>query len=598
MSQELKRYRIDTKNTGFVISNLGKDCKPLQWVRELTENGIQAIQARGIDGRVVWRKHHDSLRRWGVDKLCCVDTGSGMSREDMREWVGRVGSSGRVMAHDQNYGMGAKISLLAEFQEGAEYESWQNGQGFRARLFYGDDDQPVYEELGPVDPSEMPKEISKAGGYGTVVTILGNSIKEHDTLQAPPGVDIPSGWLMREINKRYYKFPAGVKVYAPHSGQTGLLEVPGQEYFISENCRQSGSWELESLNCTVHWAIVPPSKKRESRAWQFGGGARIGVLYKNELYGLHNASGAAAILQNKCGIVLEAGKIAMFLEPHNALPDTQRSALKVEGDDLPFDDYYQAISENLPEPILKMIATKLKESVDTKRRVNKMISRIYQPGGIFGRRFVKVTNQNGKDTGGETINGNLFSSNSAHKNGDSSGNSSDSSSSSTSNKRQTGSQESVAGKGKNKASRKAKDPGQMIPETIWVNGSSESMEGHFARFVEAKNLLIFNKDFKPFKRIEKDWVGRVRDDAKETAREFVRSEYETLVIEAVVAARMNHGAPSMDSEWLEQQLSDSSLTNLGMLCYRQEADISRKLKKFLSKDNASSETADNKTESQ
>ena len=39
-------------NTAFLIERLAKDCAPLQYVRELTENSIQAIQARREGGWV------------------------------------------------------------------------------------------------------------------------------------------------------------------------------------------------------------------------------------------------------------------------------------------------------------------------------------------------------------------------------------------------------------------------------------------------------------------------------------------------------------------------------------------------------------------
>ena len=40
-------------NVGFLIENLGKDAGELQYLRELTQNAIEAIQARGgADGRI------------------------------------------------------------------------------------------------------------------------------------------------------------------------------------------------------------------------------------------------------------------------------------------------------------------------------------------------------------------------------------------------------------------------------------------------------------------------------------------------------------------------------------------------------------------
>ena len=46
-------------NTAFLIEKLASDCAPLQFVRELTSNSLQAIQARresgwAGDGRIIW----------------------------------------------------------------------------------------------------------------------------------------------------------------------------------------------------------------------------------------------------------------------------------------------------------------------------------------------------------------------------------------------------------------------------------------------------------------------------------------------------------------------------------------------------------------
>lgn len=42
-------------NTGFMLDRLVRDCSPLQFLRELTQNSIVAIEAAPEDhGEVVW----------------------------------------------------------------------------------------------------------------------------------------------------------------------------------------------------------------------------------------------------------------------------------------------------------------------------------------------------------------------------------------------------------------------------------------------------------------------------------------------------------------------------------------------------------------
>ena len=41
-------------NTGFLLDRLGQDCHPLQYLRELTQNSIEAIQRSGSPGEIIW----------------------------------------------------------------------------------------------------------------------------------------------------------------------------------------------------------------------------------------------------------------------------------------------------------------------------------------------------------------------------------------------------------------------------------------------------------------------------------------------------------------------------------------------------------------
>lgn len=38
---------MTVRNTGLMVDRLGQDCAPLQFLRELTQNSIEAIQRRG-----------------------------------------------------------------------------------------------------------------------------------------------------------------------------------------------------------------------------------------------------------------------------------------------------------------------------------------------------------------------------------------------------------------------------------------------------------------------------------------------------------------------------------------------------------------------
>ena len=45
---------MTVNNIGFLLDRLGQDCHPVQFIRELTKNSIEAIQRTGEPGAIVW----------------------------------------------------------------------------------------------------------------------------------------------------------------------------------------------------------------------------------------------------------------------------------------------------------------------------------------------------------------------------------------------------------------------------------------------------------------------------------------------------------------------------------------------------------------
>ncbi len=87
---------MSVANMTFLVNKLGEDCAPLQFVRELTQNGIEAVVQQGSPGEVVWDVawHHFDLD--GTYKLACIDTGAGMTGPEMGNYhLDVVGSNGR-----------------------------------------------------------------------------------------------------------------------------------------------------------------------------------------------------------------------------------------------------------------------------------------------------------------------------------------------------------------------------------------------------------------------------------------------------------------------------------------------------------------------
>ena len=132
---EDKILAMSVDNLGFLLDRLGQDCHPLQFLRELTQNSIEAIQRQGGSGDIVWDVESTKFDLEGVRKLCVVDTGDGMSGEEMVRFINQLSSSVSKQSMSGNYGVGAKIAAATRNPAGVLYFSWKAGQGSMIHLF-------------------------------------------------------------------------------------------------------------------------------------------------------------------------------------------------------------------------------------------------------------------------------------------------------------------------------------------------------------------------------------------------------------------------------------------------------------------------------
>ena len=85
-------YPMSVAKMGFLVDQLNRDCSPLQFLRELAKNAVEAIQRLDEPvGEIRW----DVLTCNGFDllgddfaqKLCVIDTGSGMTGPEMVDYI-------------------------------------------------------------------------------------------------------------------------------------------------------------------------------------------------------------------------------------------------------------------------------------------------------------------------------------------------------------------------------------------------------------------------------------------------------------------------------------------------------------------------------
>ena len=370
---------MSVANMTFMVDKLGEDCAPLQFVRELTQNAIESIQKspdkRGeLHWDVAWAHKAlttNPMNPAGFTKLAVIDNGVGMTGEEMVEYINKLSSSMHEQSRHGNFGVGAKISALPRNHEGLVYLSWKDGVGYIIHL-WRDPENDEYglkrmkhpdgrEEYWGYMPEEMKPRDPKSGvpiikDHGTMVILLGNGEAEN-TMVAPEGAPMPSRWIMRYLNTRYYVFPEGVVVRAregwqkdPKDGHNFLREVTGQKPWLDKNAEHKGVVVLSSAK--AHWWILKEAVDDDSG--HYAGGGHMAALYQNELYELVSARAGVARLQG-FGVIFGHARVILYLEPAAAgvsvAANIARTNLLCNGEPLPWSEWAAEFREKIPQPI-------------------------------------------------------------------------------------------------------------------------------------------------------------------------------------------------------------------------------------------------------
>src|SRR5262249_1736875 len=127
---------LTVRNIGFLLDRLGEDCHPLQFLRELTQNAIEAIgRTQDRQGEFIWEVDWTHYQLEGVYKLCVVDNGDGMTGDEMVRFINQLSSSLVEQSVQGHYGVGAKIAAATRNHAGLIYLSWKDDHGSMIHLW-------------------------------------------------------------------------------------------------------------------------------------------------------------------------------------------------------------------------------------------------------------------------------------------------------------------------------------------------------------------------------------------------------------------------------------------------------------------------------
>ena len=584
---------MSVHNTGFMLDRLGKDCSPLQFLRELTQNSLEAI-AETPEGRgeVIWDV---DWNRWEltdgkVYKLSCIDTGLGMTGEEMMQYINMLSSSTHVQSHEANYGVGAKVAAATRNHAGLIYLSWRDGVGSMIHLWrdpatgqYGlrqfRHNDGSFSHWVQVEDSIKPAQIDD---HGTMVILLGNDMDE-DTMDAPKEAASPSRWVARYLNTRYFTFPENITVKAregweyPRSNtDTNVLRtLTGQKGYLDKHASSSGIVELESAR--AHWWVLKDEKALTQNSGFIASSGHMAAMYQNELYELVTGRAGTARLQ-LFGVIFGYNRVVVYVEPrnggeHDLVSNTARTHLLMDGEALPWADWAAEFREKMPQEISDLMEEVTAGSTSGSHRQS-IKERLKQIRDLFRISRYRRSRTGDLNVAEERAGGTP---------------------------RETGATTSRdgSGGGGGRGGRAGDiyalfavddgDPGEEVlsdtdPDTLWVSvedgtRTPPDLEDRAAKYLAEENVILINGDFRGFTDMVDRWFERYSDapGARQAVEDTVHEWFEQALVETVLGVQALSGSQEWSVEDIRRASSEEALTAAVMQRYHIDNSIKRVL---------------------
>jgi hypothetical protein len=592
-----KTMAMSVANTAFMIDRLSKDCAPLQFLRELTQNSIEAILASGGTGEIVWDCDWDQHDLTGNYKLCTIDNGVGMTGTEMIGFINQLSSSVHQQSHGGNFGVGAKVSAVPRNQAGLVYLSWKNGVGsmihvwrdpkedmYGLKQFEQPDGDSTYTPT--IEDAIRPEVIRD---HGTKVVLHGDSADDN-TMQAPEGAMSPSRWISRYLNTRYYRFPKGITVKAregweyPRADRDRnlLRTIVGQKLYLDTHAEHSGAVPLSYA--TAHWWILKDEPALGNNSGWIASNGHVAALYQDELYEMAISRGGVAKLQS-FGVVFGYPRVVIYVEPSagdNAVvvSNTARTSLILNDEPLPWSDWAAEFRALMPKPIQELME-EVAAGSSSKDHTQTVWERLKQI-----RELLKLSKYRPSPSGDLLIDSDSTIPYGGGKTGtkrDGSQGTNGLSGGATGAPKQT--QDFYSLFIANKGGVPGKElRGSLPPEIRWVSAADKTrqpgfLEDRAAKYLPEQNLLQINEDFRVFTDMNDRWSKFYANvpGARETIKDVVREWFEQQLVETILGLQSLKGSKEWNDEQVKSSWSEESLTTAVMPRYHVDIAVKRTL---------------------
>ena len=557
---------MKTRSTTSAVELLGNQCAPLQYIRELTQNSIEAIEQSGKAGQIYWTYDRKYLKEHGVRKLSIIDNGVGMNGEDLRKLMNHMFSSGKEQGLTENFGIGAKVAGLIHSPEGMVYQVWKDGNGCLGILMkhpknnkYGLLQQELEDgEIAPYIELEShlkPKfKRCTIANHGSQVTLLGKS-KGEDTY-------LPSGdgnWLARYLNTRYLSIPDNVEIAV--SAQTHqdknpqIRMIKGMKRFNDKFSTHRGILEINKAK--VHWWVLKHKKHANP---EYTSTTHTASIFQHELYDFETNNTQNLTRLHRFGIIQLVKRVVIYVEPtdRNVTADPSRSFVTLgSAKKIPWDEWGDEFAANMPQELrsLEEEASEKATDEDVSKDAEKIL-RDWMKDFTIPKFALQedgdIEVSEPMDAGGLPESGDLDDSRPGEGE------------SSTNPNGQTGNQYSdfIKPKGPQGGSKKGND---MIPRVEWVTPENHPMiEDRAAQYVRHLNRLLINEEFRGFTQLVDTILadkGGNKPGAKAAVLDSAKVHYQVSICETILRVQMlKKGGRTWKEDDIENALSPLALT--------------------------------------
>jgi hypothetical protein len=412
---------IRISDVAFVVTSQIERAPHWTMIRELTMNAIEAAD-RASGEKVV---HWTSGVYRGTRKAVIWNTGPGMDPAELKAATDLACQINKCLGLDENFGVGAKVSSLANNKLGMRFRSCKRGRVSEVILGY-DQHEKLYVRIQrqlPNGASDTVIDVTQAvinegrkvDFDWTEVMLCGNS--ENQDTAARPFANGPTekAHVATALYRRLYRLPQGVKVCLDPT----YHRLDGTRPFVAIGQRPDKFARVESvavpeLNITIHFlhdpAVGDKSGLRMSSSNALGSSTTTCCLvHKNEMYSVITGNEWSAVAP-RLGIPFGSKELCVHIEiaDEDARPSQYRERLisPTTGADIVPLDFAICVRERMPEWVKEVIRNASPRQTENYNDLERDLQRLLNKYRVkvAGRRIddqgERSSEQKGQDLGG------------------------------------------------------------------------------------------------------------------------------------------------------------------------------------------------------